>query len=114
MNSEIEHLDAALREAISKSFIPLQTTRVIKREAFDKLNSIAKKLAKALKSHAFISKSLLYEIYGSIGILRNEAPYFKIEKDFLEEVANQLELTLGLILIDESHEDRIPGKPRII
>ena len=114
MNSEIERLDDALREAISKSLVPLQTTRLIKREAFEELNSIAQQLAKALKGHAFISKSLLNEIYGSIGILRNEAAYFKGEGDFLEGVANQLELTFGLILIDECHEDRIPGRPRII
>ena len=111
MDTEIERLDSALRDAISKSFVPLQTTRTINREAFDELNTTANKLAKALKGHVFISKSLLNELYESIQILRNEAVYFKDEKAFLEEIADQLELTFGLILIDQCHEDRIPAGP---
>jgi hypothetical protein len=103
-----------IREAVSNLLIPLQTTRVVKREAFDELNNSVKTLAKQLKGHDLVPKSLLNEVYGTMQVLRNEAPYFKGETAALEDMAKQLEKTLGLILIGESHEDRVPGVPRIV
>lgn len=103
-----------IRDAVSNFLIPLQTTRVVKREAFEELAASVKALAKQLKGHDLVPKSLLNEIYGTMQALRNEAPYFKGEAATLEDMANQLEMTLGLILIGESHEDRVPGVPRII
>lgn len=103
-----------LREAVSNFLIPLQTTRVLKRDAFETLAAESKGLAKQLKGHDLVPKALLNEIYGTMQVLRNEAPYFKGETATLEDMANQLEMTLGLIFIGESHEDRVPGVPRIV
>ncbi|GAA5121239.1 hypothetical protein JIN84_00445 [Luteolibacter yonseiensis] len=103
-----------IRDAVSNFLIPLQTTRVVGREAFGELHSCVKELAKQLKGHDLVPKSLLNEIYGTMQTLRNEAPYFKGETSTLEDMANQLEMSLGLILIGESHEDRASGVPRII
>ncbi len=111
INSTLGH---RIREAVSKFLIPLQTTREIKRDAFEELSAAIKALAKALKGHDLVPKSLLNEVYGSMQVLRNEAPYFKGETAMLEDMANQLEMSLGLILIGESHEDRVPGVPRIV
>ena len=104
----------AVREAAAKFFFPLQTTRVIKLEAFEELSGATKALANALRGHELVPKSLLSEIYLSIQILKNEAPYFRDETATLESMANQLEMTFGLILINESHDDRTPGVPRIL
>jgi hypothetical protein len=103
-----------LREAVSTFLVPLQTTRVLKRNAFDALAVEVKDLAKLRKGHELVPKALLNEIYGTMQVLRNEAPYFKGETATLEDMANQLEMTLGLILVGESHEDRVPGVPRIV
>jgi hypothetical protein len=104
----------SIREAVTKFFVPPQTTRIINREAFNELSNATKALAKALKGHDLVPKGLLNEIYSSIQLLRNEAPYFQGEVATLEDMANELEMTLGLIMIGESCEDRIPGVPRII
>lgn len=103
-----------IREAVSNFLIPLQTTRVLKRDAFEELAASVKLLTQQLKGHDLVPKSLLNEIYGTVQVLRNEAPYFKGESPTLEDMANQLEMSLGLILIGESHEDRVPGVPRIV
>jgi len=103
-----------IRDAVSNLLIPLQTVRVLKRDAFEELDASVRLLAKELKDHELVPKSLLNEVYGTMQVLRNEAPYFKGDKVIIEEMANQLEMTLGLILIGESHEDRAPGVPRII
>lgn len=103
INSTLGH---RIREAVSKFLIPLQTTREIKRDAFEELSAAIKALAKALKGHDLVPKSLLNEVYGSMQV--------KGETAMLEDMANQLEMSLGLILIGESHEDRVPGVPRIV
>jgi len=104
----------AIREAVTKFLVPLQTTRIIKRDAFEELANAVKAFAKALKGHDLVPKSLLNEIYTSMQVLRNEAPHFRGETATLEDMANQLEMVLGLILIGESPDDRVPGVPRII
>jgi hypothetical protein len=114
INEIISATGSHIRESVSNFLIPLQTTRVVKREAFEELSISVKTLAKQLKGHSLVPKFLLNEIYKTMQILRNEAPYFKEESEVLTDMANQLEMTLGLILIGESYEDRVPGIPRII
>ena len=107
-------LGEQIRDAVSRLLIPLQTTREIKRDAFEELATAVRALAKALKGHEFVPKFLLNEVYGTKQVLRNEAPYFAGETAALHDMANELEMSLGLILIGESHEDRVPGVPRIV
>jgi hypothetical protein len=103
-----------IEEAFSNFFIPLQTVRVVNRDAFEELDRSVKLLAKQLNGHVMVPKSLLNAIYASMQILRNEAPYFKGDTAMLEAMANQMETTLALILLGESHDDRTPGVPRIL
>ena len=103
-----------VREAVSNFLIPLQTTRVVSRKAFEELDDAVKILATQLKGHELVPKSLLNEVYGTMQARRNEAPYFEGETTTHQDMANQLEMTLGLILIGESHEDRVPGSPRVV
>src|SRR6266498_6068789 len=89
----------AIREAVTRFIVPLQTTRMINRQAFNELSDAVKALANALKEHDLIPKALLNEIYGSMQVLRNEAAYFGGEAATLKDMANQLEMTFALILI---------------
>lgn len=114
MDNIISTTGPRIRDAVSDLLVPLQTARVLKREAFEELAAAIKILARQLKGHEVVPKSLLNEIYRAMQVLRNEAPYFKGEAAILENMANQLEMTFGLILIGESDEDRIPGVPRVI
>ncbi len=110
----ISPIENIIREAVTNLLVPLQTTRVIKHEAFMQLDEASKQLAKVLKTEEFVPKSVLNELYVSAQVLRNEAPYFRSETATLLSMANQLEMTLALILRGESHEDRIPNVPRVI
>jgi hypothetical protein len=114
LNDIISIFGPRLDEAANKFFFPLQTTRVLNREAFEDLENMVRQLSKELKNHNLVPKSLLNKIYSSMQILRNEAPYFKGETTTLENMANQLETSLGLILIGETRDDRTPGVPRIL
>lgn len=114
INEIITTVGPRLREAVSNFLVPLLTTRVVKKDAFEELAASAEMLAKLLKGHDLVPKSLLREIYGSIGSLRNEAPYFKEQSATLVDMSNKLEWTYYLILIGECNEDRVPGVPRII
>ena len=110
----IDSLAASLREAVTNFLVPLQTTRVVKPEAFEVLHNIAKDLMREFVGTDKISKSLLNEIYVTVLTMKAEAPYFDGHKEQLEEMANALEMCFSLILKNEVPEDRVPGVPRII
>lgn len=103
-----------LREAISQFIVPLQTSRVVAREAFDKLNQSARLLASTLKDIDSVSKSLLNELYVTFKVIRTEAQFIKEESANLEKMADQIEMTFDLILRGESCDDRKPGVARIV
>lgn len=112
--NQIEKLSDDLCRNISDFLIPLQTTRIVKRDAYEAVDQSARMLARALKGSSLVPKALLNELYVTVQILRAEAPYVKGEKAILESMANQIEMTFSLILKDEAHEDRLPGVPRVI
>ena len=116
--NDINHINLkhgnAVREAVFKFLVPLQTTRVIDRAAFEELFQAVKSLATELKRHDLLPKALLNEVHTTSKVLRNEAPYFRGETTELEGMANKLELVFNLILLGEGMEDRVPGVPRII
>jgi hypothetical protein len=114
MSDSIESTTAAFREAITKFIVPLQTTRVIKMNEFDAMDKSARELTSLLKGNELVSKSLLNEFFITVQVIRNEAPYFGKDSVQLEELARKIEYYLGLILTDETPEQRIPGVPRII
>ena len=114
INDIISTFGPRLDEAANRLFYPLQTTRLLKREAFEDLEKLVRQLSKELKDHDLVPKSLLNKIYSSIQVLRNESPYIKGETTTLESMASQLEMSLALILIGETREDRVPGVPRVL
>ncbi|MDR1146945.1 MAG: hypothetical protein LBK71_12545 [Verrucomicrobiales bacterium] len=114
MNSETEKASDLFREAITNAIVPIQTAHIIKDDKLENLNQVALKLTNLLKGHDLVSKSLLNEFYGIVQILRAEAPYFGNDKIKLQTLADKIELYFGLILENESLEDRIAGVPRVI
>jgi hypothetical protein len=114
MDKQIESTASDLREAISDFLIPFQTTRVVKRDAFQRMHGHAQELMRLLKGTEMVSKFLLNELFTVPLVIRAESPYFKDERQELEEMANQIELCFSLILKGEAPEDRVPGVPRVI
>ena len=103
-----------LRQSITDFVVPLQTTRVVKKSAFESLHASAKQIARELKGSTHVPRALLNELYGTMQILRAEAPYLRGETANIEAMANQIEMIFGLILQGEAPEDRRPGVPRVI
>lgn len=113
-NDSIERAAASFREAITRSIVPLQTTREVKVDEFARLEEVAAELAALLKGHELVSKSLLKEFRMSARVLRNEAPYFAAERAKIDSLAQKFEYYLDLILMDEAPGQRVPGVPRVI
>lgn len=111
---KLDSLSATLREEITNFLVPLQTSRVVKFEAFENLHEIAKDLMRELVGTDRVSKSLLNELYVTALTIKAEAPYFGEQKEQLEQMGDSLEMCFSLILKNEVPEDRVPGVPRII
>lgn len=114
MNMTIEEIGNKLKEAITNFLVPLQTVKIVKSEAFEILRQQAEALALSLKDVESVPKHLLNELYVTIQIIRNEAPYAKGEKALLEQMAAKLEMCFALILRNEVSTERKPGVPRIM
>ena len=114
MDEKLFAIEAELKEAITDFLVPLQTTRVIKQDAFERLHSSAKEICRQLKGNQLVPKSLLNEIYVTALVIKTEQSHFEDRAALLEEMSHQLEMCFILILKDESPEDRQPGVPRII
>jgi len=110
---DVGAIGSELRKAIFEFILPLQTTRIVDREAFDRLDQSARSLAVVLKGNDLLPRALLNDLHVAGRVIRREAPYIKGESRNLEEMADRLEMTFDLILLGESHEDRTPGVPRI-
>lgn len=76
--------------------------------------AMSKELARALKGHELIPKTLINELHSTSKILRGEIPHIRVGANDAEQIANELDYSFDLILRGESHEDRAPGVPRII
>ena len=104
----------ALRMAVSRFLVPIQTTRVVDEEAFRTLHEEALNLVRAFKGQKRVPKALLLELLGSYSILRSEAPYFGAKQALLESMADKIEICFRMILADEVPGERQSGVPRIM
>ncbi|GJM24871.1 MAG: hypothetical protein DHS20C16_12860 [Phycisphaerae bacterium] len=110
----LESTAAELRQAITDFLVPLQTTRVVNKDAFARLFTHAQELMPILKEHELVPKSLLNELYRVPLVILAEAPYFKDESEQLDEMAHKIGVCFSRILKGEVPEDRIPGVPRLM
>jgi hypothetical protein len=114
MEDDIENAASDLRAAITDFLLPLQTSRVVRRDDFVRLRRHTHELMRLLKGRDLVSKALMNELFSVPLIIRAEIPYFKTDASDLDEMAGEIELCFSLLLKDEVPEDRIPGVPRII
>lgn len=112
--NEIETIADNLRQEISNFLVPIQTSKVIKKNHFQSILSAVELLASQLKGIDLVSKSLLNEIFVTVKILRAEASHFGSDEATLIDMAGKLEYVFELILKDETSDQRQPGVPRII
>jgi hypothetical protein len=112
--SDFDILEARFRVHLGQFLLSIQTVRIVDVEAFQEIDRESEELALALKGHPLVPKSLLNELRTATKVLRAEAPYVEGKKNLLIKMADRLEMTFDLILIDECYGDRVPGVPRII
>jgi hypothetical protein len=112
--SDFDILQARFKVHLSRFLLSIQTVRIVDLEAFQEIDREAEELALALKGRPLVPKSLLNELRTATKVLRAEAPYIEGGKNPLVKMADMLEMTFDLILIDKCNGDRAPGVPRII
>lgn len=112
--NDLECLLSALRDATGTFLLAMQTDRAIRPAEFARIERISRECAEALKGLDALPRLLLLELYSTVQIMRNEAPYLGHDKDRVLEMAEKLDFTFALILKGESHIDRAPNRPRII
>ena len=103
-----------LREAVTQFLIPLQTMQPIDVRAFERLHALVFELMNSYKGSDRVSKSLLHELYSVPRIISVELAHRPTERQVLEEMAQKLEFSFGLLLLGELPEDRKPGVPRVV
>lgn len=108
----IEEVAARLRSNGMELVAALQSTKEIKQQAFERLDSASRELAQLLKGAEQLPRQIVNDLYLTAKILENEAPYSK-DSALVAQMASELYMTFDLILLGESHEDRIPGVPRV-
>ena len=111
---DLDVLGNELRESITNLLVPLQTVGRIDAAAFVAIDKAMIALATTLRGSELLPRSLLNEIYGAFTILRREASHLPGNVEAVQGMADRLEMRFALILKGESHQDRIPGVPRVI
>jgi hypothetical protein len=112
--SEITPIFERYQEELGRFLLQIQTVRALDASAFERLESDGQELARLLKNQLSVPKSVLREMRAAMKILRAEAPYMPSEQRAMNDMADRLEMTFDLILLDEDHSDRTPGVPRIL
>ena len=111
---QLHELQERLQTELGRFLQGIQVRRSIDSEAFRVIDTDAHELARRLKGEALVPKWILNELRVATKVLRAEAPHIEGGRNPLVDMADRLEMTFDLILKGESHEDRIPGVPRIV
>lgn len=115
VDGSIEGLLAGMRSAVSQALIPMQTDGTVSRDSLNALVDVTEELVRALKGQRFVDREVLREIYFAERVLRAEAK--NLPDNELRDVtasADRMQLLFGLLLLDESPDDRRPGVPRVV
>jgi hypothetical protein len=110
--SDVGRLSEELYQHFFDLIVPLQTTKEINDTAFQAADQIGKELARLLKGQELLPRKLLYDLDMAAGILENEARH-ATDPDKVMAMARAVQMTYGLILCGECHDDRKPGVPRV-
>ena len=102
--NEIESLSKRLQASIFELVEPIQATKEINHEAFNRADEVGRELTRLLKGHELLPRSVLYSLDMAVGVLLSEAEYCRDKEDVLT-VARTLRLTYGLLLCGEAHDE---------
>lgn len=112
--SEHEFFFQCMTLELSEFIQKIQLGRKLDVEAFERIYENSQKLTQELKYSPMVPKAVLNELRIATKVLRSEAVYMGKEEEASLDMAKKLEMMFDLILLGESHNDRIPGIPRII
>lgn len=112
--NEVTRISENFKEELGIFLLDIQTARILNESAFCRIETNSQEIAKQLKKHPLVPKSVLHEMRTAIKILRAEAPYMPEKKQVMNNMADRLEMTFDLILLGEDHGDRSSGTPRIL
>lgn len=110
--SEIERVGGEMCRHIFDFLLPLQTSKEINEDVFEKLDQSSREWARLLKGSQAIPRAPFKELYSAARVLVAEAPYSK-NADLIQEMASKLHMTADLIVWGQCHEDRQPGVPQV-
>lgn len=110
-----ELLDAMERfkTELGATLFRVQSERSVDVSSIQPIEMLAADVAALAKSHPMLPKSMLNEFRTAIRILRNEAAAIPRPATLIQ-LADALDVVFDLILMGETPQDRVPGRPRII
>ena len=109
---DIDRVAGEMCRNIFDFLLPLQTTKEIRVDSFEKADQSAREFARLLKGSQSIPRLPFKELYSAARALEAEAPYSG-NPDLVLGMAAKLHMTADLIVWGECHEDRQPGVPRV-
>lgn len=112
MDPNVEHASRELCRTLFNFLLPLQTTKEINEDLFEKVDVAARNFAKILKEKDFIPKIPFKELYSAVRVLEAESGYSR-NPVLLKSMASKLQDTAELIVWSECHEDHQLGVPRV-
>jgi hypothetical protein len=111
--SDIDRVGAEMQKHIFDFILPLQTSKEINVDTFEKIDQLSRELATLLKGNEMLPRKWLYELDIAAGILEAETAYAKDPK-LIAQMASKLRETFGVIICGECHDDRQSGVMRIV
>jgi len=112
MSIEIDHAADEYTRHLFDVVNGVQELREVREGAFAESERWARELTRLLKGREDVPKRHLFEIYGAMGILENEAPNSRHEQRVLQ-IADAIRLTFSLILTDRCHDEYVPPQPGV-
>lgn len=106
-------MDSKLQDLEERAIGRLLTAEVFNTSAWTELVSHLNSVAERLQSECAVPKQYLNAILQAVSAIRSRAEYIPEIRPHLQ-LADELEMLLGLVARSESAQARRPGVPRVI
>ncbi|WP_462391246.1 hypothetical protein [Acidovorax sp. Q11] len=90
----------------------VQEAKEVRSDAFNAAHVLCRELATQFKGSELLPRKLLEALFSVANLLENEAPYCP-SPSRVQALANSVHQTFGCLIGGETHDDRLPGIPRI-
>ncbi|MBX3610748.1 MAG: hypothetical protein KF871_12710 [Hydrogenophaga sp.] len=110
--SERDHVAAEMLRYLSDVCNGVQEAKEVRSNAFNAAHVLGRELAWLFKGSEMLPRSLLEALYGAVAVLENEAQYCP-DPPRVVAMADAIRQTFGCLVSGETHDDRLPGVPRI-